>query len=298
MKKIKKVNIILVVLLCLTLLYLINSSFITKQILVYTKLFIEKLFPASFLFFTLSTLLIEYNIVQRLTKLLHRNGSTFYIICMSLISGFPSGSKYTKELLDKNFITLEQANYLIKFTHYPNPVFILGPVSLLFQEKKFAHSILLSIILANFIIGIIYHPKKKENNKITIPYHQGQNFSKILPKAITSSLKTIILIYGTSVFFYLIVTTINQYIRLPLLEYILINGLFDLTNGIFLTSLITNPITRAIIIILFISFGGISVHMQTKSIIADTKIQYKNFFIGRILQTIIAVFLFLWIINW
>ena len=155
MKKIKISNIILAVLICLTILYLTNSVLITKQILIYTKLFIEKLFPASFLFFTLSTLLIEYNAIETLTKLIHKNGATLYVTLMSLISGFPSGSIYTTELLKKGIITEKTANYLIKFTHFPNPVFILGPVSLLFPNKTYTYKILISIILANFIIAFI-----------------------------------------------------------------------------------------------------------------------------------------------
>ena len=72
----------------------------------------------------------------------------------------------------------------------------------------------------------------------------------------------------------------------------------DLTNGTFLTSLISNPTLRGLLIVFFFSFGGISVHMQTKSIISDTSIQYKNFLLGRIYQTILACLLFLWITNW
>ena len=296
MKKIKKTNVYLVILLCLTILYLKNSSFVTEQILSYTKLFIEKLFPASFLFFTLSSLLIEYNIIPFLTKFFHHSGAIFYVVTMSLISGFPSGSKYTKELLEKNMITENTANYLIRFTHFPNPVFILGPVSLLFPSKKYSYTILLSIIIANFIISFFHKPPKEE--KLPLPINQSPSFAKELPKAITNSIKTILLIYGTSIFFYLIVTILNHYIKFSILNYVLINGIFDLTNGIFLTSLIINPVQRALIVIFFVSLGGISVHMQTKSIIADTNIKYKYFFIGRILQTIFASFVFLWIINW
>ena len=131
MKKIRKSNLILIALTCLTVLCLLNSTIMTNKILVYTKLFIEKLFPASFLFFTLSTLLIEYNMVQKLSKVLKRNSANLYIIVMSLISGFPSGSKYTKELLDKNLITEESANKIISYVHFPNPIFILGPVAAL-----------------------------------------------------------------------------------------------------------------------------------------------------------------------
>lgn len=296
MKKIKTSNIILVVLICLTFLYLTNSVLITKRILIYTKLFIEKLFPASFLFFTLSTLLIEYNAVGSLTKIFKKNGAVLYVTIMSLISGFPSGSIYTTELLKKKQITEKTANYLIRFTHFPNPIFILGPISQLFSSKSYAYKILISIILANIIIAIVTKPKEQSKN---IERHNyPQSLSQTLSKATLSSLKTIILIYGTSIFLYLIITIINHYYKMPLISYVLLNGIFDLTNGVFLTSLITNPITKGIIIIFFFSFGGLSVHMQTKSIIADTQIKYKNFFIGRIWGIIIANILFLWIINW
>ena len=101
MKKIKISDIILLILTCLTILYLLNSVLITKQILVYTKLFLEKLFPASFIFFTLSFLLIEYNAVELLTKILNKSGASIYVTIMSMISGFPSGSIYTAKLLQQ-----------------------------------------------------------------------------------------------------------------------------------------------------------------------------------------------------
>ena len=223
MKKNKKSNIILVTLICLMILYIINSTLITKNILIYTKLFFEKLFPASFLFFTFSSLLIDYNIIEKISNTLKINGANFYVIAMSLISGFPSGSKYTKDLLEKNLITEKNANYLIKFTHFPNPIFILGPVSLLFPNKTYALKILVCIIFANFIIALINRPKEK--NTLPIKRNKTTSFAKVLPEAILSSCKTLIIIYGTSIFFYLIITMINHYINLPLQEYVLINGI-------------------------------------------------------------------------
>lgn len=291
MKKNKKSNYILILLICLMTLYLINSNLITKHILIYTKLFIEKLFPASFLYFTFSTLLIEYNIIPKLSKLLKTNGANFYIITMSMISGFPSGSKYTKELLEKGLISKTNANYLIRFTHFPNPIFILGPVQTLFNNKKTIYFIFFSIILSNFLIAIL--TKEKEKEKIEIKTKNPNSFSKILPTAIICAFKTLLIIYGISIFFYLIITLINHYITFSLYNYVLLNGIFDLTNGIFLTSLIKNTIIRSLLIIFFISFGSLSVHMQTKSIIADTKIKYKNFFIGRMIGTTLSICIFL-----
>ncbi len=296
MKKNYKSNLIIILLVFLLILYLINSPLVIKSILEYTKLFLEKLFPASFIFFTISSLLIDYNFIEKVSKSLHINGAIFYVVVMSLVSGFPSGSKYIKDLLSKNIISLKTANYLILFTHFPNPIFILGSVSILFKNTRYALYILIALIVSNLIIGLILKPKEKE--RITYNNKDYQSFSISLSNAIKDSIKTLILIYGTSVFFYLIITVLNHYLSLSLYNYILMNGIFDLTKGIFLTSLIRNDIRKAILVILFTSFGGISINMQVKSIISDTKINYYNFLIGRIFQFIISCIIFLFIVNW
>lgn len=287
-------NSILLFLIVITSLTILNASLLTKEIVTYTNLFITKLFPSNFLFFTLSSLLINYNIIEKISKLLHHNGSTLFVTIMSLISGYPSGSIYIKKLLNENLITTKKANYLIKFTHFPNPIFILGPVSLLFKNKIFSTKILLSLILSNFIIALIFYRKEKDKEII---YKTSKNsFSKNLTNAITSSFKVIITIYGISLFFFIIGKIITLYLNLEIIPYILISGIFDLTNGIFKTSLITNDILKAIIIIIFFSLGGISVNMQIKSIISDTNIKYKNFFLARLLQLLLATIIFLWIV--
>jgi len=50
-------------------------------------------------------------------------------------------------------------------------------------------------------------------------------------------------------------------------------------------------IYKVILITLFLSFGGFSVHLQVASIINNTKIKYKNFMIARIIHSIISLIL-------
>lgn len=298
MKKFRKNNLIIIFLILLLTLFIINSELVIKSILSYTNLFMEKLFPASFIFFIISSLLIDYNFIEKISKLLHINGSIFYVVVMSMLSGFPSGSKYITDLLERELISTKVANYLIIFTHFPNPIFILGSVSSIFKNKMIPVFILISLIISNLLIGIFLYPKDKEKFKII--KSESTNFSINLKKAIYGSIKTMILIYGTSVFFYLIITILNNYLNLSLYNYIFVNGLFDLTKGVFLTSLINHEVLRAIYIIIFISFGGISINMQVKSIIADTNIKYKNFILGRFFQIILSMSIFLLLlgINW
>lgn len=295
MKKKYKNYIIIITILILMITSLVNSKYLIYQVLEYTNLFITKLFPATFIFFILSSLLINYGFIELISKILHINGASFYVILMSMISGFPSGSKYIKELLDNKKIDISTANYLISFTHFPNPLFVLGTVNIIIKSTHLSYLILISIILSNLIIGIIL--KKKSKSKIPPTVKTEYNsFSNYLTKAINSSIKTIILIYGTSLFFFLISAYIIKYLNAPPIINVLINGFFDLTKGVASTATINNNILKCILIITFISFGGISINMQVKSIIENTNISYKNFLIGRIYQVIIsnAIFILLY----
>lgn len=290
MKKTYQRIIIITFLLTLLILYTINSTLIIKSIIDYTKLFYTKLFSTNFIFFMLSTILIDQGLIELINNKLKLNGSIFYVTIMSILSGIPSGSKYTKDLLDKGLISNKTANYLLSFTHFPNPMFVLNTVTILLN-KTLALKILICLILSNLIIALIFKPQKKE--VITINDSPSKDFSESLSKAIIDSLKVILIIYGTSVFFYLITVIINKYLTLNVLSHVLLNGIFDLTKGLFSISLLSNKLLKSLLIIIFFSFGSLSIHIQIKSIITNTSLKYKYFILGRLLQILFATILFL-----
>ena len=286
MRKTYKTIILLVSLITLLVIYFFNSEYIIKCFLDYNELFYTKLFPVSFIFFILSTILIEYKILD----IIPININSIYVYLLSFISGFPSGAKYTKELLNNDSITKKEASTLLLFSHFPNPLFVLGPISLILN-KKICIKLLLSIILSNLLILLFTKKHKKKNSSIIYP----NSFSNVLKKSIYKSIKTIILIYGTSIFFYLISSIIIKYFTFNPYYYVLLSGTFDLTKGIFSTTIINDIIIRSIFILIFISFGSISIHMQVKSILEDTSL-YKSFIKGRIIGTILAIIIFLLLI--
>ena len=289
MKKTYQRIIIITFLLTLLILYTINSTLVIKSILDYTNLFITKLFPTNFVFFMLSTILIDQGLIELINNKLKLNGSIFYVTIMSILSGIPSGSKYTKDLLEKDLISTKTANYLLAFTHFPNPMFVLNTVTILLN-KTIALKILISLILSNLIIALIFKPSKKE--VFTINNYSPKDFSQSLSKAILDSLRIILIIYGTSIFFYLITVIINKYLTLNVLTHVILNGIFDLTKGLFSIALLSNKLLKTLLIIIFFSFGSFSIHLQTKSIISNTSLKYKYFILGRLLQTILAITLF------
>lgn len=289
MKKTYRSILIIVTLIILLILYVVNSQVIIFSIIDYSILFLTKLFPVSLLFFIFSSLLIDYGLIQLIQYYLNINTSSLYVLIISMISGFPSGAKYTKELLDAELISKDDANKIIMYSHFPNPLFVLGSVQLVLKDKILCTKLLIAIILSNFIIYLF---SKKSTKKVSNNFSAPSDFSTALGKAVSNSFNTLLLIYGTSLFFYLIATIITQYIVLDSNLFILLNGFFDLTKGVFSTTLINDTFYRAVYILLFISFGGLSIHMQVKSILADTPIKYRYFIKGRIIGTFFAFVIF------
>ena len=271
---------ILTLIFTLLILYIKDSNLIINEFLSYTNIFITKLFPSVFIIYILSDLLINYGIIKLLKKIT-KYPTTIYILLISLISGFPSGPKTIKDLKNKEFISEEESNKLIKFTHFPNPIFLFSTISLITKNISIIY---ISIIISNLIILIINKPKS--NNKL--PNIKEQDFTTTLSNSIIKTLKIIILIYGTSIFFYLISVIILKYLNNQDL-YILINILFDLTKGITITSLINNQLLKDLVIILLLTISPLNINIQIKSILSDTNIKYINFIKGRIISSILTI---------
>lgn len=290
MKKTYKSSLILIFLITILTLYLVNSKLIINHFLDYTKLYIERLFPTSFIIYIISHLLINYQILDELSKI-SKNPNKLYIIIMSMITGFPSGPKYITELYKKQLINQKTATFLLRFTHFPNPLFILGSLTKIIPINK-GIKILISIYLANFIIAILTNTKEKTTKLTNV---NSLDFSSSLKEGIKSSFNLQLLVYGTNIFFYLIAVIITNYLKTSTYSYVLLNGIFDLTKGLFTTILLPQNI-RNIFILLFLNLGSISIHIQTKSILSDTPLKYKLFLQGRIISTILSLLIF-FIIN-
>lgn len=280
---------------------LITPNIITTEILEALKVFINTLFPSIFPFFLVSDLLISYNFPNTLNrylkevtkKIFHVEGASSFVIIMSMLSGFPSGAKYIKTLLDKNLINIDEANYLIIFTHFANPLFVLTVTKGLFKNTQLSYIILICMYLSNLILGFIIRPKQVKSNKKSLETLKIPNFSTNLTSSIISSLKLLAIILGNTCFFYIVTGLIMKLFHHNQLITILINGFFDITRGITsLTNLSGFTILKSILILTFLAFGGININMQVASIISNSNIKYSNFLIGRICQCAISITLF------
>ena len=320
MKKILTTVSILTILLLVVFEILTESASILNAVNFSFNIWKENVFPSLFPFFVLSELLINYGFIELvgeifkpfMNKVFKVKGVGAFALIMSLISGFPSSAKYIKELYNKKLINEFEATKLLMFTHFSNPLFILGTISLLFlNNKEVGLLILICHYLGNFIIGIIfrnYYPSKEENKNISIKkvlteisnnrIKNNKKFGEIITTALLNSINTLILILGVITMFLVITTIIDNNINLNSFHQSILNGFVEMTQGLKYVSLEEIPLKlKCILSTMIISFGGLSVHMQVISILSDTKINYLPFLTARIIHAIISSLLMFFLFD-
>ncbi|MDD4795795.1 MAG: hypothetical protein PHG03_04485 [Bacilli bacterium] len=281
-KLLKKVSIVLLV-----ILLIIKRPTITTAIIEGINIWITNLFPTLFPILILSDLIISTDLIKVLTsfigpifnKLFKVSPYAAYVFWMSALSGCPSNAKYIKDLLDHNLISKTEAVKILSMSLLYNPVLILTITSYL--NKKDGYFIIIANIVINLIIGFI--------NRGVIC---GINLDKILiPKdfnlvsSISKTIDTLLLVLGSLVLF------ISLSSLLPL-NHPLLDGIFEITNGIKEIEYIINYNHQLMMTGILLSFGGLSIQTQIKSILKDYNLEYSLFYKSRILH----LFLFILII--
>lgn len=278
---------------------LLNKILIFNTIKESLNIWVNNLIPSMFPFFVISDILINYqitnyipkNIKKVFSKIFHVNFQTISIFFLSIFSGFPSSARNTKLLYQNNLITKEEATHALTFTHFSNPLFILSTVAVLFlHQEQYGYIILLSHYLGNIIIGLLNRPTYSNNNINYNPINKkSQNFSIILIQAIKSSIDTLLLILGTLTSFLIVSSLIINKLNINPYPSAIIKGILEMTMGLKAISLLEiTDIYKVVISTMFISFGGLSVHLQTLSQLVDTDISLKPFFISRIFHALIS----------
>ena len=290
---------------------LTSSEQILNSVKFSLSIWSNNIFPSLFPFFVLSELLINYGFIEFvgellkpiMIKLFKTDSKTAFIFIMSILSGFPSNAKYTRELYQKKLIDKKQATKILTFTHFSNPLFILGTLSLVFLNNKEAGLLILIIhYFTNILIGIIfrnYCPTNEANSKISVKtalnkmhYHRISNnnsFGTIMTNALLNTINTLLLILGVVTMFLVLTTIIDNNININNYNQSILNGFVEMTQGLKYISILNIPLKfKATLSTMILSFGGLSVHMQTIGILSDTDIEYIPFLTARLLHSSIS----------
>ena len=285
-----------------------HSNNIVKSIYKSSTIWFYNIVPTIFPIYIIVDLLLNYNAINYLSQLFGKfmerffkmKKETSFVFLLSIISGFPSNSKYLKSLLDKKIINQKEAIKLLTFTHFGNPLFIIESIGVIFLHNKTIGILILTVhYLTNFIIGFFnrnYYVNFENENKYQSK--EKNSFINCLTNSIFNTLKILFLLYGIITFFMIITTILKEVLPFSNNFTNIICGLLEMTQGIYYISYSKIPLLlKATFITFFLSFGGFSIHLQVFSILKDYKLQYSNYLLARVIHGIIAsslVFLILY----
>ena len=295
----KIINIIILLSCLITLIEIfLNKTLVFNTISYSLNIWTTSIIPSLFPLFILSDILINYNITNYIpkaikkifTKLFNVSDNIITIFFLSILSGFPSSARNLRMMYDKNIITEKEASHALIFTHFSNPLFILGTISVFFlKNNTLGIIILISHYIPNIILGIMARKLNNPTNKIYKIENNNIIFFFFMINAIKKSIDTLLTILGTLSCFLVISSIIINRINLDIYTGGILKGILEITMGInSIASLNIPNIYKTIIISIFLSFGGLSIHMQILSFLIDTNISYKEFFIARIYHSILS----------
>ena len=236
--------------------------------------------PSMFFSVFISNYLYLNNFYEFLKPIFNLNKKEIGIILLSIMSGYPNNVRLLND--SKN-------EYLLYSTNFINPIFFIMTFNNNYlKNNRLCFIILISHYLSNLIIFLIYKKKYNYNEYST------KNESNIYNQSLIITIKTLSIIFSNLLFITLLITLLKLIIHNTFLKAFLI-GIIEFSNGmIYLSKLSIIPFIKGLLILIIISFGSISMIMQ--SIALNDKIKSTKFLLNKILNTLISIIIYL-IIN-
>ncbi len=245
------------------------NSYIKEQVIFSIDIWITKIIPALFPTFIIIDLIYNSKIPYYINKYLHID----FLYIISIISGSPSNAYILKDRTDD--ITKQ-----LSVTKYTSFVFTFTYLNFIF-DKKIAWLLIITNIISNIILIIFIKP-----NSSILPNKKKTSFFNCIINSISKNINTLIIILGTIIFFNTL--PINLINNIYIKSFIL--SLLEITTSLNNLSTCNLPFNiKLLFTIISLSTCGLCIESQIKSIISDTKYNYRQYLFYRMFH--LALFL-------
>ena len=259
-----------------------------ESVLFCAAVIIPSLFPG----FVLSDLLIRLFPQQKQT-----NNGIFSIIfrlpsvCLrcwliGILAGFPAATDCACFLLRRGVITKKEAERCLAFTNNPGIVFVICAVgSGLFGRISIGIYLWIIQTIAAILVGIMMACPADVNATQRSASSYPINLRESFPRAVTTSVSSVLNICGFIVFFRVLITVLTSAIPLNGFK-ILLSGLLEMTCGI--SCFQEFDLISAILCSVMLGWSGFSVHFQILNVTQREDLSLKYYFPGKVFQVIFS----------
>lgn len=246
-----------------------------------------------------------------ITKIFGVPPVTSYVFLMSILCGYPVGAKIIGELYNGGVITSTDAKKMIALCTTSGPIFVIGTVGAnIFEDTKLGALIFAAHVLASVATGIVFNLKRKKNTPPATTSAATDNSLKASQNLLSSSVNsTIFSILTVAVYvsiFYMFIDIAYDIKVLGLFSNALAkvfsilniepyyangicSGIIEMTRGVYEIKNGSSLMLKLIIGTSLVSFGGLSIIIQSLTFLNKTKINALYFFFVKCVQVLFSI---------
>lgn len=244
--------------------------------------------PTLLPFFFLSSLLTstlsgsKFPCLRPLEGLLGIPEGSGTLFLIGAFGGYPAGARAVAEAKNAGQLSPAAASRMLGFCSNAGPAFLFGICSAAFQQRWMPW-LLWGIHLLSAIVTARLFPRVDTAAAST----DQKNIS--LHQALDSAIKTMARVCGWIILFRVVIAFCNRWFLwyFSTQAQIVFNGILELTIGCTGLAYIENCGLRMNLCAAFLSFGGLCVAMQTRSVCAG--LPFKNYILGKLFQTGLSI---------
>jgi len=281
-------------------------------------------FPGLLPFLILYEIILAFGLVHAIqatlspftTKLLKMPHSASLPLIMSLLSGFPTGVEPTLKLLQDKQINEQQAQRLLGYMHFPNPIFVTVIIGAGFFHTPIIGLIIISTIWISAFILMIVHSyfATRTSNVQTTSYNDnharinfiasmelgrkldGRGLGKVLGDSVYASVQKLFIIGGFIIFSSVIAAFATSLLNIFTLQMpFLSQAILELHIGSYAISAWTmsqsSIVLGCALLVACLTFSGISGILQVSFYTSGKALHMAPFIKYRALHAIVGFFM-------
>lgn len=249
-----------------------------------------------------------------------------FVFSMGLAAGYPMDAVLTAKFRKQELCTKTEGERLLAFSNSADPLFIFGAVAVgLFGQPALGAVLAMAHYASVIMVGLTFRFYKRKDGRqqkegvVVRGIHRramdamlrgraedGRSMGKVLNTAISDSVSTLFMIMSFMVLFAVLLKVLSATGLMTLLEVpfgallklmgmsphlvnAAIQGFFEIDLGSAAAAHASAPmIQRLVLVSGIIAWSGLSVHGQVASVLSDTDISMKPYFVARALHAIYA----------
>ena len=291
------------------MIFICDSERYTQSIKDGLNLYVVSVLPSMLPFFFFSKILTELGFAVTIGKILGTPLKKFYrapeiggyVMIMSMLCGYPIGAKLIGECYENGLIDTNDSKKLTTFCSTTGPLFIVGTVGVgFFQNKIYGFILLISHYLGAILNGLLYRRIKIKDKNTHIQTLVSPD--DVLNKSMINTFISVGIVGGYITIFNAILDLFVYSGIIPSLSRFLYRfsvptdismgvagGLIEMTKGCLILS--QTPFSPILILPLcqfLITFGGLSVTLQSLTFLAKTKVSPLFYLLSKFTQAVFS----------